>query len=126
MPVKIAALKQYKKAHEMLRSFNRKSVYIDRLIQALEEQSFYLGAEFDNILRAAGFAQQDIGTINIEHLHKVLLRIDIAEGLHRHLGHGYDPYRKALLRCDTSMGEIVGSIVGIVPGYPVNNNIANN
>ena len=126
VPVKIAALKQYKAAHEMLRYFNHKFVDIDRLIQALEEQHFCLGAEFDIMLRAAGFEQQDISILNIEHPHKVLLRIDIAEGLHRHLRHSYDPYRKALLRCRASLGEIVRSIGGLVPGSPVSNNIANN
>lgn len=119
VPVTIAALEQYKTAHEMLRYFNHKSVYIDRLIQALEEQKFYIESEFDIVLRAAGFDQHAISTIHAEYLQTGLLRSDIAEELDRYLGRGYDPYRKALVRCENSLGEIVMSIGGLVPGSPV-------
>ena len=124
VPVTIAALEQYKRAHEMMRSFSHKSVYIDRLIQALEEQKFCLESEFDIVLRAAGFEQHDFGSSNVEYLQTFLLRSDIAEGLSRYLGRGYDPYRKALVRCETSLGEIVRSIGGLVPGSPVSNDTA--
>ena len=119
VPVTIAALEQYKTAHEMLRYFSHKSVYIDRLIQALEEQKFFIESEFDIVLRAAGFDQHDIITNNAEYLQAGLLRSDIAEELDRYLGRGYDPYRKALVRCENSLGEIVKSIGGLVPGSPV-------
>ena len=124
VPVTIAALEQYKVAHEMLRYFNHKSVYIDRLIQALEEQKFFLESEFDIVLRAAGFEQHDISTTSAEYLQEGLLRSDIAKELDRYLGRGYDPYRKALVRCETSLGEIVRSIGGLVPGSPVSDNAA--
>ena len=54
VPVTVAALEHYKTANEMLRYFNNKSVYVDRLIQALEEQKFCLESEFEIVLRAAG------------------------------------------------------------------------
>lgn len=119
VPVTIAALEQYKTAHEMLRYFNHKSAYIDRLIQALEEQKFFIESEFDIVLRATGFDHHSISTTNAEHLQAGLLRSDIAEELDRYLGRGYDPYRKALVRCENSLGEIVKSIGGLVPGSPV-------
>ena len=122
VPLTIAALKQYKTAHEMKRSFVYKSLYIDRLIQALEEQSFFLESEFDLVLRAAGFEQRDIGTVSGEYLQTILLRSDVAEELRRYLGRGYELYRKALIRCETSLGEIVRSIGGLVPGSPVSSN----
>lgn len=121
VPVTIAALEQYKTAHEMLRYFNHKSLYIDRLIQALEEQKFFIEAEFDIVLRATGFDQQAISTIDAEYLQAGPLRSDIAEELDRYLGRGYDPYRKALVRCENSLGEILKSIGGLVPGSPVSN-----
>ncbi len=124
VPVTIAALKQYKTAREMKRYFVHKSLYIDRLIQALEEQSFFLESEFDIVLRAAGFEQRDIGTISGEYLQTILLRSDVAEELSRYLGRGYELYRKALIRCETSLGEIVKNIGGLVPGSPVSSNTA--
>ena len=123
-PVTITSLEQYKRAHKIIRSFNHKSVYIDRLIQALEEQKFCLESEFDIVLLAAGFEQHDFGSSNVEYLQTCLLRSDIAEELSRYLGRGYDPYRKALVRCETSLGEIVRSIGGLVPGSPVSNDTA--
>ena len=119
VPVTIAALTQYKTAHEMLRYFNHKSVYIDRLVQALEEQKFCLESEFEIVLRAAGFGQQDTSATDAEHLHTILIRSDIAEELGQYLGRGYEPYRRALLRCETSLKEIVRSIGGLVPGSQV-------
>lgn len=121
VPVTIAALMQYKIAHEMLRYFNHKSVYIDRLVQALEEQKFCLESEFDIVLRAA-----DVGhsATDAEQLHTILIRSDVAEALDRYLGQGYEPYRKALLRCQTSLEEIVRRIDGLVPGSQVCKNMA--
>lgn len=119
VPVTIAALERYKTAHEMLLRYTNKSVYIDRLIQALEEQKFCIESEFEIMLRAAGFEQQDISTIGGERLQNILLRRDVAEELGRYLGRGYDPYRKALVRCEASLGDIVRKIGGLVPGSPV-------
>ena len=124
VPVTIAALLQYKTAHQMMRYFNHKSVYIDRLVQALEEQKFCLESEFDLVLRAAGFGQPDTSARDAEHLHTILIRTDVAEELGRYLGRGYEPYRKALLRCETSLEEIVRSIGGLVPGSQVGKNLA--
>ena len=125
IPVTIAALENYRTAHEMLRYFNNKSAYIDRLIQALEEQKFCLESEFDIVLRAAGFEQQDTSTIDVEYLQTILLRADIAKELGRYLGRGYEPYRKALVRCEKSLKEIVRSIRGLVPASPVGKDTAN-
>ena len=124
IPVTTAALIQYKTTHEMLRYFKHKSVYIDRLIQALEEQKFCLESEFDIVLRAAGFGQQDASAMDPEHLHTILIRRDVVEELCRYLGRGYEPYRKALLRCETSLEEIVRSIGGLVPGSQVGKHMA--
>lgn len=119
VPLTIAALERYKTAHELLHRYSNKPVYIDRLIQALEEQKFCIESEFEIMLRAAGFEQQDISTVGGDHLKTILLRRDVAEELGRYLGRGYDPYRKALVRCEASLGDIVRNIRGLVPGSPV-------
>lgn len=119
VPLTIAALKQYQTAHEMIRLFKFKSPYIDRLIEALEEQEYYFETEFEMILRAAGCRPQDVSTISVEYLKQILLENDTAEKLRKYLDRGYDPYNKALIRCGTSLGEIVRSIGGLVPGSPV-------
>ena len=125
VPLAIAALEQYKTAHNMLSYFNYKSMYIDRLIQALEEQKFCLESDFDIVLRAAGFEQQDISITSGEYIQTVLVRSDVAEELSRYLGRGYHPYRKALMRCETSLKDIVRNIGGLVPGSPVSDSTAN-
>ena len=119
VPLTIAALKQYKTAHEMLLKFKYKSLYVDRLIEALEEQEYYFETEFGMVLRAAGIAQQDASTISGEYLRTTLLSNDVAEELREYLGRGYELYRKALVRCGKSLGEVVRNIGGLVPGSPV-------
>lgn len=121
VPLTIAALERYKTAHRMLR-YGNKSVYIDRLIQALEEQKFCLESELEIMLRSAGFEPQDTSTFEVENLQTLLLRGDVAEQLGQYLGRGYDPYRKALLRCEASLGNIVRNIGGLVSGSPVSSN----
>ncbi len=124
VPLTIAALKQYKAAREMKHAIIHKSLYIDRLIQALEEQKFVFESEFRIMLRAAGLEQQEISTISGEYLQAILLRSDVAEGLSRYLGRGYDPYRNALVRCEASLKEIVRIIGGLVPGFSVSSSTA--
>ena len=92
VPLTIAALEQYRTAHEMLRYFNNKSLHIIRLIQALKEQKSCLESKFDIVLRASGFQQQNISTISEEYLQTIPLRNDVAEKLGQYLGCGYDPY----------------------------------
>ena len=123
VPLTVAALKQYKTAHEMLLKFKYKSLYVDRLIEALEEQDYYFETEFFMVLRAAGFAQQDASTISGEYIRTTLLRSDAAEELREYLGNSYDLYRKAIVRCGDSLGEVVRNIGGLVPGPPVSDKI---
>ena len=123
VPLTISALKQYKSAHEMLLKFKYKSLYVDRLIGALEEQEYYFEIEFGMVLRAAGFAQQDASTISGEYLRTTLLRNDVAKELREHLGSSFNLYRKALVRCGDSLGEVVRNIEGLVPGPPVSDKI---
>ena len=113
VPLTIAALQHYKKAHEMLGSFKHKSMLIDRLLGVLQEQKFCLESESILILRAAGCI------INGEDLQAAFLRGDIVENLSKYLGHAYEPYLKALTRCQTSLEDIVRKIGGLVPGSPV-------
>ena len=113
VPLTIAALKQYKTAHEMLRSFKRKSLLIDRLIGVLQEQEFCLESEFTLLLRAAGC------TINGEDMQALLVRDDITKDLKGYLGRAYEPYLNALIGCKSSLEDIVKRIWGLVPGSPV-------
>ena len=124
VPLTIAALERYKTAHELLLRYTNKPVYIDRLIQALEEQKFCIESEFQIMLRAAGFEQQAISTIGGGCLQTILLKGDVAEELGQYLGRAYDPYRKALVRCEASLGDILRNIGGLVPGSPVSSVIA--
>lgn len=115
VPMTIAALEQYKTAHGMLITFRNKSALVERLIGVLKEQKFELESEFALMLRAAGYTSRG------EDLQAVFLRNDIAETFCEYLGPGYDPYRNALVRCQTSLEDIVRKIRGLVPGSPVSN-----
>ena len=113
VPLMIAALEQYKTAHAFLSDFRNKSALIDRLLGVLKEQKFEIESEFALVLRAAGC------NISGEDLQAIFLRSEIAEELSRYLGHGYDPYRNALVRCQASLEDIVRKIRGLVPEFSV-------
>lgn len=115
IPVIIGALEQYKKARETWHRFNQKGLYIDRLIQALEEQSVLIETDLHLLLRAVGFQRDDIIAKGGNNCHDCLRDSEIATEIEQYLGQSYRPYCKALSRCEVALEEIARKIGGLVP-----------
>ncbi|KAL4919448.1 hypothetical protein BDW62DRAFT_199763 [Aspergillus aurantiobrunneus] len=60
IPVVVAALRSYKEAKQRYIWFARKEVYVDRLIQSLNEQMFFLRADVGLALRTANLEPERI------------------------------------------------------------------
>ena len=61
IPIIVTALQQYKKTREKLSYFRHKALYIDRLIDSLEEQKVLIEADLCILLRAIGRDLIDFG-----------------------------------------------------------------
>ena len=119
IPIIVSALGQYKTIKEKRRFFQRKALYIDRLIQSLKEQEALVEANLLVLLRAAGFDRDEIQAMNLTSHHEVFNRPDSAEELREYLGALYDPYQRALSRCENSLINISTKIGGFTPGEQV-------
>ena len=99
VPLIIAALEQYKKTRETIYLFRRKALYIDRLIDALEEQRVLIESDLNQLLRAAGIESDEVAAAGATSCHDLLQDPDIATEIAQYLGQTFQPYQKALKRC---------------------------
>ena len=118
VPLLITALKQYTDARRGWRPFRRTSLYLNRLIQALREQTFLLETDLQQLLRAAG-SEDDIMNDDHGERQAFVLKSDDATKLAAYMGKAYDPYVQALGLCEESVKEVVKRIWKCVPGCEV-------
>lgn len=119
IPVIISALEQYKKTRETWRRFRQKALYIDRLIQALEEQKVLIETDLNLLLRAVGFENDDVVAMGSDSCHDCLRDSEIATEIEQYLGQSYRPYYKALSHYEVALEEIARKIGGLVPSSQV-------
>lgn len=119
VPLIIAALEQYKKTRETLNRFRRKALYIDRLIDALEEQRVLIESDLNQLLRAAGVESDEIAAAGAASCHDLLQSPEIARDIAQYLGQTFQPYQKALKRCECALQDIARNIGGLTPGFQV-------
>lgn len=119
IPVIIGALEQYKKTRETWRRVRQKALYIDRLIQALEEQKVLIETDLNLLLRAVGFENEDVVAMGSDNCHDCLRDSELATEIEQYLGQTYRPYYKALNRCEIALEEVARKIEGLVPSPQV-------
>ena len=107
IPIIVTALQQYKTAKEKLSYFGNKALYIDRLIDSLEEQRVLIETDLYILLKATGV---DIGAHSFMSHGQVFQDDEVEKELQDYLGAIYDPYRKALVRCEGALKAIAVKI----------------
>ena len=123
VPLIISALEHYKKTRETWRNFRQKSLYIDQLTEALEEQKVLIETDLRLILRAAGFEEADKSSMRAHAYLDLLQRPDVIFEIALYLGDIYEPYRKALYRCQSRLVEISKNLEGLVIGPRVSSSV---
>ena len=116
IPIIVIALQQYKRTRGKLSNFGHKALYVDRLIDSLEEQKVLIEVDFCVLLRAIDC---DYEPTNLSSYSQVFQDDEVTQELQDYLGAIYVPYRKALIRCEESLIGIATRISGLTMGSPV-------
>ena len=123
VPLIISALEHYKKTRETWLNFRHKSLYIDQLIEALAEQKVLIETDIRLILRAVYLDEVDDDLIKAHSCLQLLHRPEVVADVAQYLGDIYEPYRRALNRCQNSVVEISKNLGGLVIGPNVSRHI---
>ena len=121
IPIIVSALQQYKTTREKWRYFRGKALYIDRLIDSLEEQRVLIDADLEILFRAMGLEGNSIALFHTGDRMTILDSDEVSQELREYLGQIYDPYRNALAKCENALKAIVMHIGGLTSGHEVLN-----
>lgn len=113
IPLLISAFEHYNDSRRAISRFLKKKEYIKRVIEALDEQRVLIENELDHVLRLAGFGE-DAENISWTQYQPLLERPDVAAGLETVLGRSYDPYIRAIRRCEIAVLEIARRLKGLM------------
>ena len=117
IPLLISALEHYKKARRFWHFLSNKNMYVNRLLESLDEQKALIQTEIWLLLNASGFNDADaIGLSDYNACVSFLTREDVVEEVSRYLGRLNLPYTTALSRCQSSLADIAKHIEGLVIG----------
>ncbi|KAJ5622843.1 hypothetical protein N7490_011448 [Penicillium lividum] len=108
LPLVITAIDQYRVSKKLFQAFRHKEPYIDRLLQSLKEQNFFLESDLFVTLKETFGDRYSFQTTSI-----IFENPEVAKGVKEYLGDGYEHYIGALSRCEQILTEIVGHIKGL-------------
>ncbi|KAL6718530.1 hypothetical protein ACLMJK_004622 [Lecanora helva] len=107
---------QYKVTRNIWTRSRTKALLVDRLIDGLREQEAVIQVDLLLLLlRAAGVEEDESPVVDGSNCYEILQKKDLAHGVSQHLGRLYDPYQKALGRCEEIVASIARSIDGLTP-----------
>lgn len=113
IPLVIAALDNYKTTRQRFKYFVGKELYINRLIEALKEQKFFIDTELRVALGAAGLTPDDINTLILTPDASLFGDPDVVNAVQEYLGEGFPLYENAVFRCHDALTELVNNIQGL-------------
>ncbi|KAL8669620.1 MAG: hypothetical protein Q9168_005795 [Polycauliona sp. 1 TL-2023] len=113
IPIVIGALESYKTTRKMWHQFLNKSLFVDRLINALQEQRLLIELDLQFLLRAAGCEDDTIARLDTSGCYELLLDEELAEPVRQYLGRVYEKYQVALARCERIVDDIAQCIGGL-------------
>ena len=116
IPLIISALEHYKATRNLWVAALQKAFYIDRLIEALEDQKALIESDLSLVLLASGFDEADIGSMDADACLVLLTKENVIGEVSDYLGNMYEHYTKALIRCQTSLVNITKDIEGLALG----------
>ncbi|KAL2782475.1 hypothetical protein BJX66DRAFT_192514 [Aspergillus keveii] len=114
IPIVVAALKSYKEAKKRYIWFIGKQEHINRLIQSLNEQAYFIKSDVEVALRSTDFEQARIQSILTGPDLSLWNDDEVADAIRDYLGEGYQLYINALERCQQKICTIVNNLNGLV------------
>lgn len=114
IPLIVAALDRYKTTSQRLFLFRHKEPFIDQLIQALNEQRFFIETDLLLTLRATHLEEEDITDLICKPHPNLFQHPDISDAVSQYLGDGYGPYQNAVTKCESALEDIVKDIGGLM------------
>ncbi|KAL4985784.1 hypothetical protein BDW68DRAFT_189390 [Aspergillus falconensis] len=116
IPLVVSALRTYKEAKQRYIWFMNKEPYIDRLIQSLNEQIYFIRADVDIALQSTGLEHDKIKAFLSDPDLDLLSNQEVADAIRDYLGEGLQLYLDALARCQNTICNIVKNLNGLVSG----------
>ncbi|KAJ0416338.1 hypothetical protein BJY00DRAFT_304224 [Aspergillus carlsbadensis] len=113
LPLMIAAVDHYKTTSQRIKLFRYKEPLIADLIQALQEQQFFLETDLAITLKAASLDDDEIADLLTKPDATVFGDPDVAMDVQKYLGAGYGPYTAAAARCQRILSDIAKHIRGL-------------
>ncbi|KAL4925913.1 uncharacterized protein BDV17DRAFT_165990 [Aspergillus undulatus] len=114
IPLVVSALKAYKESKQRYIWFMSKEPHIDRLIQSLNEQIYFIRSDVDVALRSTDLEQDKIKTFLSDPDLDLLRDREVADAIQDYLGEGFQLYLSALARCQGTICHIVQNLNGLV------------
>ena len=120
IPLIISALENYKTTSQRVKYFRHKEPFVNRLIQALNEQRYFVEADlFLTLTNATDLETKEIDDLIHQPCAALFQDQEITDALSQYLGDGYGPYTNALARCELALGSIAKNIGGLSSGSQV-------
>ncbi|KAL4733248.1 hypothetical protein BDV11DRAFT_214090 [Aspergillus similis] len=116
IPLVVSALKTYKETKQRYIWFMNKEPYINRLIQSLNEQIYFIRADVDIALQSTGLEHDKIKAFLSDPDLDFLSNQEVADAIRDYLGEGLQLYLDALARCQNMICNIVKNLNGLVSG----------
>ena len=117
-PIVVAALRSYKTTKRLWYRAKHIALHIDELIETLDENQVLIETSLDLLCQAIGV--EAIGSDIAETGYLSSSKgAETVEELKAYLGKLYDPYEKALLRCESTLVAIVAKCDGLGPSTRV-------
>jgi hypothetical protein len=114
IPIVVAALKSYKEAKQLYIWFMSKKAHIDRLIQSLNEQVYFIKSDVEVALRSTDLDQDRIKPILTDPDLSLWHDDEVVDAISDYLGEGHPLYLNALERCQQTICTIVNNLNGLV------------
>lgn len=116
VPLVVSALKSYKETKQRYIWFMSKEVCVDKLIQSLNEQVYFIKADLEVALRSTDLEQDKVTSILTGSDLTSWRENEVAEAVQDYLGEGFELYLNALERCQDTICLIVNNLNGLVSG----------
>ncbi|KAL2861219.1 uncharacterized protein BJX67DRAFT_367074 [Aspergillus lucknowensis] len=114
IPIVVAALKSYKEAKQRYIWFMSKEAHIDRLIQSLNEQAYFIKSDVEVALRSTDLEQARIESLLTDPGLSLWNDDEVADAIRDYLGDGFQLYMNALERCQQKICTIINNLNGLV------------
>jgi hypothetical protein len=114
IPIVVAALKGYKEAKQRYIWFMSKEAHIDRLIQSLNEQVYFIKSDVEVALRSTDLEQDRIRSVLTDPDLSLWHDDEVIDAISDYLGEGLPLYLNTLERCQQTICTIVNNLNGLV------------